>query len=64
MPFIPLFKDPLISLVLGIFWGLFIFNMDRLIVLTTHKEKKNILKQILMGILRILVAVLIAAVVG
>lgn len=58
------FKDPLISLVLGIFWGLFIFNMDRLIVLTTHKEKKNIGKQIFMGLLRVFVAVLIAAIVA
>ncbi|MDQ2100518.1 MAG: DUF4407 domain-containing protein [Tychonema bourrellyi B0820] len=58
------FKNPLSSLVLGIFWGLFIFSMDRLIVLTTRKEKKNVVKQILMGLLRIFVAVLIAAVVA
>jgi hypothetical protein len=58
------FKDPLISLVLGIFWGLFIFNMDRLIVLTTHKEKNKMGKQIIMGLLRVFVAVLIAAIVA
>ncbi|MFB8793014.1 MAG: DUF4407 domain-containing protein [Microcoleus sp.] len=58
------FKDPLVSLVLGLFWGLFVFNMDRLIIITTHKEETISLQQIGMGATRIMVALLIAVVVA
>lgn len=59
-----IFKNSIISLILGIFWGLFIFNMDRLILLTTHKEKKIRWQQICPGISRFMVAFLIAVVIA
>jgi Domain of unknown function (DUF4407) len=59
-----IFKNSIISLILGIFWGLFIFNMDRLILLTTHKEKKIRWQQICTGISRFMVAFLIAVVIA
>ena len=62
--FYTIFKNPITSLILGTFWGLFIFNMDRLIVLTTHKEKKVTGRQIAMGFIRFFVAFLIAVVVA
>lgn len=62
--FYTIFKNPIISLILGMFWGFFIFNIDRLIVLTIHKEKKVNWPQIGMGLLRFFVAVLIAVVVA
>lgn len=62
--FYTIFKNPITSLILGIFWGFFIFNMDRLIVLAIHKEKKVTCQQIGIGLIRVLVAFLIAIVVA
>lgn len=62
--FYTIFKNPTQSLLLGLFWGLFVFNMDRLILITTHKEEKISFQQIWMAIIRIVVALLIAVVVA
>jgi len=62
--FYTIFKNPTQALLLGLFWGLFIFNMDRLILITTHKEEKISFQQIGMGATRIMVALLIAVVVA
>lgn len=62
--FYTIFKNPTQALLLGLFWGLFVFNMDRLIIITTHKEETISLQQIGMGATRIMVALLIAVVVA
>lgn len=62
--FYTIFKNPIHALLLGVFWGLFVFNMDRLIIITTHKEDKFSWQQLGMAITRIIVAVLIAVVVA
>lgn len=59
-----IFKNPTQALLLGCGWGLFVFNMDRLILITTHKEEKISFQQIGMGATRIMVGLLIAVVVA
>ncbi len=62
--FATIFKDPTISCCLGIFWGAFILNMDRSIIISTRKEKKPTLGQFLTAAIRVFVAFLIAVVVA
>lgn len=62
--FYTIFKNPIQALLLGGSWGLFVFNMDRLILITTHKEEKISFQQIGMGATRIMVALLTAVVVA
>ena len=59
-----IFKNPTQALLLGCGWGLFVFNMDRLILITTHKEEKTSFQQIGMGATRIMVGLLTAVVVA
>ncbi|WP_254173305.1 DUF4407 domain-containing protein [Planktothrix pseudagardhii] len=62
--FYTIFKNPQYALMFGSFWGLLIFNMDRVIIITTHKESKISLQQMGMATVRILVGLLIAVVVA
>lgn len=62
--FYVIFKSFPMALLLGFFWGLIIFNLDRSMILAFHKEKVVTFEQMAIVASRIFVAVLIAVVIA
>ena len=58
------FESIWLSILLGIFWGIVIFNLDRYIVSSLRKEKDPNIKEYLKAAPRIIIAIIIAFVVS
>jgi len=58
-----IFNDQFIAILIGVVWGIMIFNLDRFIVMSI-KKKGSFIKQILTALPRIILAIMISLVVA